>query len=170
MNYFLVNLFRDWKWWARLGFAFILALNVMDILSSIFAYPGYFGLWIVRGTVIGGIGGLVAYYLYCNRLDKKNSRLAALLPAFSAERHLHFEKMIAADPKFQTFCYECLHYDPNRRACLLRLYDRKATIKLHSHDAFSYCLYWNVTDHPIMALTGKLALEEKENRDLRSHD
>ncbi|MCX6557863.1 MAG: hypothetical protein NTW95_10605 [Candidatus Aminicenantes bacterium] len=155
MNYFLSNLFHDWKWWAKIGFAFIGAMNVMDILSATFAYPGYFGLWIVRGTVISGFSGLIAYYIYQNRHDKKNRQLDALLPPLAAERRAYFEKMIADDPKFQTFCYECLYYDNGRRCCSLRLHGREVKIKLNSLDTYSYCLYWNLSEHPILALTDR---------------
>jgi len=156
MNYFLSNLFRDWKWWAKLGLAFIGAVNVMDILSATFSYPGYFGLWIVRGTVIAGFSWLLGYYLYWKRRDAKTSRIEQLLPALAAERRAYFEKMMAADPRFQTFCYECLHYDAGRRCCGLRLYGREVKIKLDPYGTFSYCLYWNLSDHPILALTEKL--------------
>ena len=163
MNYFLSHLFRDWKWWAKLGLAVVASFNLMDILSSTFASPGFFGLGVVRGTVIGGIGGLVAYYVYWNRRDKKDSRLEALLPVFIAERRVYFEKMTAVDPRFQTFCYECLHYDPARTACRLRLHGRKTWIKLNPTDTFNYCLYWNVSNHPIMELTDKIPGKKVES-------
>jgi len=153
MNYFTANLFRDWKWWAKIGFAFVATLNVADILSASFAYPGFFSLWIVRGTVISGFAGLLAYYIYQNRQDKKKRQIEELLPAFTAERRSYFEKMVAIDPKFQTFCFDCRHYDSGRRCCNLRLADREIKIKLHPLDVFNYCLYWNLREHPILALT-----------------
>jgi hypothetical protein len=153
MNYFSANLFKDWKWWAKMGVAVVATLNVADILSASFAFPGFFKLWMVRGTVIAGFSGLVGYYVFQNRRDKKGRSLAALLPAFIAGRRADIEKMIAADPEFQTFCFECCHYDGGRTCCSLRLYDRRVWIKLHAQDPFSYCLYWNLVDHPIMAFT-----------------
>jgi hypothetical protein len=161
MNYFLSHLFRDWTWWARLGVAVVASFNVMDILSATFAYPGFFGLWVVRGTVIGGIGGLVAYYVYWNRRDKKDGRLEALLPVFLAERRVFIEEMIAADHGFRTFCYQCRHYDNARRCCNLRLQGREVKVKLKPLDATQYCLYWNLTGHPILALTARVFKDEK---------
>ena len=161
MNYFLSNLFRDWKWWARLGFVFILTLNVVDILSVAFAAPGFFNLWMVKITVIAGIGGLLAYFFYQRRHDKIDRRLEALLPAFITERRAYFAEMVAVDPKFQTFCFNCRHYDAERRCCCLRLHDREVRIKLGSLDTFSFCLYWNLSDHPILALTESLSNPEK---------
>ena len=155
MNYFLSNLFNDWKWWARMGFAVVATLNVADILSASFAYPGFFNLWMVRGTVIAGFSGLTGYFIYQKRHDKKNRRIEALLPAFSAERRAYFEKMIAADPTFQTFCFDCRHYDAGRTCCSLRLHDREVWIKLKPLDAFNYCLYWNLDEHPILAVTAQ---------------
>jgi hypothetical protein len=156
MNYFTANLFRDWKWWAILGFIFILILDVVDILSVSFAAPGYFNLWMVKITAIAGFTGLIVYYFYQHRRDKKNRQIEILLPAFRAERREYFEKMAVIDPKFQTFCFDCRHYDPERRCCSLRLHGREIKIKLNPLDTFSYCLYWNLNDHPIMALTERL--------------
>jgi hypothetical protein len=153
MSYFIADLFRDWKWWSKIGFVLIVTLNGVDILSAGFAYPGFFNLWLVRITVGAGFNGLIVYYLYQRRQDKKNRQLEILLPAFITERRAYLEKMIAADPKFQTFCFDCRHYDAGRSCCSLRLYERESRIKLQPLDVFSYCLYWNLGDHPIMALT-----------------
>jgi hypothetical protein len=73
MNYFLSNLFKDWKWWAKIGFVVIATLNVADILSAGFASPGFFNLWMVRGSVIDGFSGLTGYFFYQNRHDKKKT-------------------------------------------------------------------------------------------------
>ncbi|MEI6614604.1 MAG: hypothetical protein WCL37_06885 [Chrysiogenales bacterium] len=164
MNYFIANLFRDWKWWAKLGFVLVVTLDIVDILSASFAAPGFFNLWMVRITIIAGFSGLLAYYFYQRRHDKKNRQLEILLPAFMAERREYFETMVAADPKFQTFCFECLHYEAGRRCCSLHLHDREIKIKLHSLDVFSYCLYWNLSDHPIMGLTKSLFPPKGDNR------
>ncbi len=153
MNYFIANLFRDWKWWARLGFIFIVTLDVVDILSVSFAAPGFFNLWMVKITAGAALIGLIVYMVRQRRHEKKNQQIEILLPAFMAERRAVFEKMVTVDPKFQTFCFDCLHYDHERRCCSLRLYDRESKIKLQPLDVFSYCLYWNLSDHPIMALT-----------------
>lgn len=157
MNYFFSNLFRDWKWWAKMGAVFIAAMNLTDILSASFAYPGFFGMWIVRGTVVGAMAGLLGYYVFQNRKDDKEHRLEALLPAFLAERRAYFEKMIATDPGFQTFCFTCHHYDARQAACRLVLIGRKVRIKLHPQARFEYCLYWNLCDHPVMELTDNIS-------------
>jgi hypothetical protein len=100
--------------------------------------------------------GLIVYMVRQSRQDKKNQQIEILLPAFKAERRAYIAKMVAVDPKFQTFCYDCLHYDGKRRCCTLRLHERKIKIKLHNEDIFSYCLYWNLSDHPIMSFTERL--------------
>jgi hypothetical protein len=157
MNYFISNLFRDWNWWAKIGLVFVATMNLVDILSAGFAWPGFFGLWVVRITVGAGVTGLLAHYFYQNRHDKKKRQLEILLPALAAERRAYFEKMTAADSRFQTFCFECCHYDANRRCCSLRLYGREVWVKLRPLEAANYCLYWNLRDHPIMSLTENLA-------------
>jgi hypothetical protein len=153
MNYFIANLFNDWKYWARLGVIFIAVLDVLDVLSVSFAAPGFFNLWMVKITGGAALIGLIVYMLFLYRHEKKNRQIKTLLPAFLAARREYFIKMTAADPKFQTFCFDCRHYNHERRCCSLRLHDREVRIKLQPLDVFSYCLYWNLGDHPIMALT-----------------
>ncbi|HSQ35998.1 MAG TPA: hypothetical protein VLQ89_08405, partial [Candidatus Binatia bacterium] len=162
-NYFISDLFRDGKWWAKIVIGVIAAMNFADLLSAGIAYPGFFGLWIVRVTVVSGIIGLLAYYFYQNRVDDKERRLAALLPDFIAGRRVAFEKMIAADPKFQTFCYTCHHYDAGRTSCSLCLVGRTVKIKLHPQARFEYCLYWNLCDHPVMELTENMFAPARGN-------
>jgi hypothetical protein len=159
MNYFISNFFRDWKWWAKLGFVSVATMNMFDIISQ----GRFFNLWIVRGTIIAGFASLLAYFIYQNQRDKKRRQIETLLPAFIAERRAYFEKMTAVDPKFQTFCFDCRHYDAGRTCCSLQLYDRESKIKLQPLDVFSYCLYWNLSDHPIMDLTESLFPPNEEN-------
>jgi len=156
VSYFTFHLFRDWKWWAKIGFAGLLAMNTIDLLSAGFASPGYFNLWVVRVTVVSGIAGLVVYFLYQSRHDKKTRQIEQLLPLFAAERRAFIEAKKLADPKFQTFCYECCHYDADRRCCNLRLVGREAWIKLSPFESYTFCLYWNLRDHPILALTERV--------------
>lgn len=156
VSYFTFHLFRDWKWWAKIGFAGLMAVNTMDVISAGLAPPGYFSLWVVRVTVVSGIAGLVIYYLYQSRRDKKNRRIEQLLPILAAERRAFIETKKSVDPKFQTFCFECCHYDAGRRSCSLRLHDRAAWIKLNTLETYTYCLYWNLRDHPILALTERV--------------
>ena len=58
MNYFIANLFNDWKYWAGLAFIFIAVLDVLDVLSVSFAAPGFFNLWMVKITGAAALIGL----------------------------------------------------------------------------------------------------------------
>jgi len=165
MNYFLSNLFRDKVLWAALGLGVVAALNLVDFLSFAFAAPGFFNMWVIKSTIGAAVAGAVAYGFFLWRRDKKSLCLEKLLPVFTAERRAYFEKIVAADTKFQTFCHECRHYDNSRRRCLLRLHERKVWIKLHFEDVFSYCLYWNLEDHPVLNLTERLKELKREQED-----
>ncbi|MCJ7523621.1 MAG: hypothetical protein MUP71_00185 [Candidatus Aminicenantes bacterium] len=156
MNYFLSNLFRDKVLWAALGLGVVAALNLVDFLSFAFAAPGFFNMWVIKITIGAAVAGTIVYALFLNRRDKRSRQLHDLLPVFQADRRAYFEKMVAADPEFQTFCHECRHYDPGRRRCLLILHERKVRIKLQPEDVFSYCLYWNLENHPVLQLTGRV--------------
>lgn len=165
MNYFMANLFRDAKFWALIGLAAIAALNLADFLSFAFGAPGFFNLWVIKITIGVAVAGVIVYGSLLRRRDKKSLHLEKLLPVFSAERRAYFEKTVAVDTKFQTFCHECRHYDASRRRCLLRLHDRKVRIKLQPEDVFSYCLYWNLEDHPVLNLTERLKELKREQED-----
>ena len=156
MNYFIYNLFHDWKMYALIGLAALAGLNIMDVISYILLGNGFFNLWVVRVTLGAAVAGGVAYGCYLHRQMKRSRQLNNLLPVFMAERRAHFEKMLARDPKFQTFCHECRHYEIGPRRCLLRLHGRQVRIKLQFEDIFSYCLYWDLEDHPILKLTERI--------------
>lgn len=162
MNYFTANLFRDKLFWALIGLGAIAALNLADFLSFAFAAPGFFNLWMIKITIGATVVGAIIYGALLHRQDKKSRSLEKLLPVFTAERRAYFEKTVAADTKFQTFCHECRYYDNSRRRCLLLLHERKVRIKLHFEDVFSYCLYWNLEDHPVLALTDMVKKMDEE--------
>jgi hypothetical protein len=155
MNYFLSNLFRDWKVYALVGLAVVAGLNIMDILTTMFGLK-VFNLWVVKITIGAAFVSGIVYGFLQYRHEKKNRQLESMLPAFIAERKACFEKKVAKDPQFQTFCHECRHYDNGPRRCLLRLHGRKIRIKLQQESMFSYCLYWNLDDHPVLALTERV--------------
>ncbi len=156
MNYFLSNLFRDWKGYALIGLAAVAGLNIMDFISFMLLGNGFFNLWVVRSTFGAAVVGAVAYGYYLHRREKRSRRLDNLLPAFIAARRAYFEKTVAEDRKFQTFCHECRHYDARRRRCLLRLHGRQVRIRLKPEDVFNYCLYWNLEEQPVLKLTRRI--------------
>ncbi|TFG78371.1 MAG: hypothetical protein E4H23_07930 [Chrysiogenales bacterium] len=162
MNYFINNLFRDKLLWVGIGLGVVAALNLVDFLSFAFAAPGFFNMWVIKSTIGAAFAGAIVYALFLNRRDRRSRQLNDLLPVFQTDRRAYFEKMVAADIKFQTFCHECRHYDGQRRRCLLRLHERKVWIKLHFEDVFSYCLYWNLEDHPVLALTDRVKKTDGE--------
>lgn len=164
MGYIFSEFLHDWKVYALIGLAIVAGLNIMDIISYILMGNGFFNLWVVKSTVGAFVVGGIVYGLFLSRRGKRSRQLDVLLPALAVERRAFFEKMVAKDPGFQTFCHECRHYDDIPRRCLLRLHGRQVWIKLNFEDVFSYCLYWNLKDHPVLALTDKvkeLKVDEK---------
>ena len=112
-----------------------LADAMVNILHGWFA-----GLFVI--AVIFSLG----FYLYRRfQLTRKREALRKILPVFEAQRTEEIRRMVEADPGFQTFCYQCAHFDQERRTCTLHLHSRKMEIKLHPADRYKYCLYWNVT-------------------------
>ncbi len=176
MGYFFSELSRDWKVYSLVVLALVAGLNIMDIITFMLMGNGLFNLWVVKITLGVAVAGAIIYGSFLHRREKKSRQLEVLLPALALERRAFFEKMTAADAKFQTFCHECRHYDDQRRRCLLRLHGRQARIKLRPGDVFSYCLYWNLEDHPVLALTehvkalarDEAEVKKKDERDVRA--
>lgn len=156
MGYFFSEFSRDWKVYSLIGLAFVVGLNLMDLISFMLMGNGFFNLWVVKVTFGTVVAGAIVYGFFLRRRDKKSQQLDVLLPALVVERRAFFKKMANADTEFQTFCHECRHYDDQRQRCLLRLHGRQAWIKLQPGDVFSYCLYWNLEDHPVLALTERV--------------
>ena len=156
MNYFTNTLFRDKLLWVGIVLGVVAALNLVDFLSFAFAAPGFFNLWVIKITIVAAVAGAIIYGALLHRQDNKSRSLKKLLPVFHADRRAYFATRVAEDPGFQTFCHECRHYDSGRRRCLLLLQERKVRIKLQREDVFSYCLYWNLEGHPVLALTERV--------------
>jgi hypothetical protein len=165
MGYFFSEFSRDWKVYSLIVLALVAGLNIMDIITFMLMGNGLFNLWVVKVTFGAAVAGAIVYGLFLRRRDKKSQQLDVLLPALAVERRAFFKKMAAADAKFQTFCHECRYYDDQRRRCLLHLQGRQAWIKLQPGDVFSYCLYWNLENHPVLALTQHVKALAREKAD-----
>jgi len=162
MNYLLSNLFRDRVLWAILGLSAVAALNIMDIVSTVFG-AGFFHFWVVKITVASAATGAIIFGIFLALREKKDRQLALLLPGFIEERRAFLEGKASADPEFQTFCHQCSHFDLLRLGCLLVLRERKVRIRLNDETQITHCLYWNLDDrHPVMLLTRRTK-EKKED-------
>lgn len=163
MNYFLANLFRDKMLWILVGLSALAGLIIMDFISYMLLGNGFFNLWIIRGTVIAAAAGLAVYAVILYRREKRERRLAVLLPPFVKDRIAGFKKAAEENPGFQTLCHECRHFDLDRLRCLLVLSERKSRVRLQEDSPLRHCLYWNLGDcHPVMLLTERL--EESASR------
>jgi hypothetical protein len=163
MNYFLANLFRDKMLWILVGLSALAGLIIMDFISYMLLGNGFFNLWIIRGTMIAAAAGLAVYAVILHRREKRERRLAALLPPFVTDRIYCYKKAVNENPGFQTLCHECRHFDPDRLRCLLFLRERKSRVRLQEDSPLRHCLYWNLGDcHPVMQLTERL--EEPASR------
>ncbi len=142
MNYFTRGVFSDPKfWWKIIVIPAIGGLVLMDFLSSMFASPGFFNLWIVKIVGTLSIIGVIGYgvFLYAKpKSDKKIEEDQAFVEKMNEER---FRKIIQENPHFQTLCYQCLHFDQNHRACGKKVINERA-LKARLSETFTYCLHW----------------------------
>ncbi len=149
MSYFWGSVVRDRRVWLPLLFVAVLLLNILDILSYSFAAPGYFNLWVNKASALLALGGLIGYGAFLRRRETKFKRIDAMLPDFITARRAEIERRVSEDPGFQTFCFDCCHFDSVRRGCRLHLFDCNMKVKLKPTDRTDYCLYWNA-DHPLL--------------------
>lgn len=156
MGYVFSEFLRDWKIYSLVVLALVAGLNLMDIITFMLMGNGLFHLWVVKITLGAAVAGAIVYGSFLRRRENKSRRLDVLLPALEKERRAFFEKKIAGNAGFQTLCHECRHYDGQRRRCLLHLQGRPVRIRLQPGDVFSYCLYWNLEDHPVLSLTERV--------------
>jgi hypothetical protein len=132
------NVFKDANYWFFISLGGAGALALMDLLGNIL-HGWFFGIFLAAAFL----------YLLFNAVKryqrvKKKKELMEKLPLFEAKRKEEIRRMVAENPGFQTFCYECIHFDRERSGCSLDLYNRTREIKLDPDDKYKYCLYWNV--------------------------
>ena len=133
------NFFKDARYWILIFIGGILILAIADAAINIF--HGWFADLFLFAVIVS-----LGFFLYDRyQKTKKRDALRKILPIFEARRTEEIRRLVEDDPGFQTFCYQCVHFDQDKSACTLHLHSRKMEIKLHPADKYKYCLYWNVT-------------------------
>jgi Ca2+/Na+ antiporter len=107
---------------------------------------GYLDGWGV--TVVVSLW--LAYLLYLIKKaishQKNRKKVLELLPQFETQRKQELRQQITLNKNFNTHCYECCHFDKQKRSCSLHIYNRSMNVQFHYDDKQTYCLYWNVTE------------------------
>lgn len=150
------SLLRDRQLRAIVALSALVGFDLIDWLSYTFAPPGFFRLFFIRLTVVGAIAGAVVFGWLLYRKQKRVEAIAAALPPFVARRTEALRQAVDEDPEYQTFCFDCRHFDADLRGCRLHLYDRQMRIVLERGSSHSYCLYWNVSEPAELLRTVRL--------------
>ena len=132
------NVFKDANYWLFISLGGVGLLALMDALGNILHG------WFFRIFLIAAFLYLLFYAVKRYQRVKKKKELVGKLPLFEAKRREEIRRRVAENPGFQTFCYECIHFDREKSCCSLHLYNRTLEIKLDPTDKYKYCLYWNV--------------------------
>jgi len=140
VNYWTNYLFKDKNFLAKLLIPGIGFLLLLDILSYVFNSPGYFNLWPSKIFAVTGIP-IIIRIIYKNfdslNKIKKTEREA---PVYEKEREQEIREIIRNNPDFTTFCYECIYFNEEKKACRRdRVYERVKEISIGQR---KYCLYW----------------------------
>lgn len=145
MSYFTKEM-KDGKFWLKMTvLPAIAGLLLLDILSNMFASPGYFNLWVVK--IVGSLSviGVIIYgiYLYIKpKVDKNEEEDQEFLEKMNEEK---LRNMIAEDPEFQTFCYQCVHFNERFSACGKKIVNHMAK-RARLSEKYTYCLHWLPTE------------------------
>ena len=140
MSYWTKFLFEDRSFWMKLlipGTGFLL---LIDIASYILKRPGYFNLWPLRIFVITGIP-IIIKIIYKNfQTLNKIKKVELEAPVYEKKRKEEILDIIRSDPDFTTFCFECVYFNEDKKACSRdRIYERVKEISVGKR---KYCLYW----------------------------
>ena len=141
MNYFTRGLHDPKFWFKIIVLPAIGGLVLIDFLSHMFASPGFLNLWAVKIVGILSIIGVIIYgiYLYIKPKNDKNfEEDQAFLEKMNEEK---FRNLIAEDPEFQTFCYQCVHFNQRFSACGKKIINQFAK-KARLSERYTYCLHW----------------------------
>ena len=139
----------DRTWWIHLGIRIWSALLLAEILTSVYARPIFGGATLIL-TPIMILAALTVYGVRRRRTASFNREVARRLPPFEARRKAELLARLQEDPAFQTPCTTCHHFDPERRGCRLVLPNRTLQVRLAPLARHTHCLYWNVSDEPLL--------------------
>ena len=115
-------------------------LLFIDVASNILNPPGYFNLWPLKIFIVIGIP-LIIKIIYKNfHTLNKMKKVELEAPVFEKKRKEEIFEIIRSDPEFTTFCYQCIYFNEDKKACGRdRIYERVKEISVGNR---KYCLYW----------------------------
>lgn len=144
MSYLFDHFFKDWKYWVFVSLGGIMIVFYTDLMYEIMSR-----WFVVLFLAVAFLG--IPIYFYTRQKRKKNLlMLREKIKLFEKSRIEELRRNVTENREFRTFCSDCSHYDPERRACALHLYNRKRDIKFNPEDAFTYCLYWNISHSQLL--------------------
>ena len=80
-------------------------------------------------------------------------------PVFEKKRELEILEIIRNNPDFTTFCYECVDFNEEKKACRRdRIYERVKEISIGKR---KYCLYWKENKNSADSVNNEQGLSVK---------
>jgi len=82
-------------------------------------------------------------------LQNRLKKIKRDLPDWERKKKEWIQDQLKSGKRFHTLCFECCHFNSDRRNCGLELHKGPiANIRFPYINHEPYCLYWNVVDHP----------------------
>lgn len=140
MNYWIKYIFKDRNFLLKLLIPGIGFLLFLDIASYVLDRPGYFHLWPLRIFVVTGIPFIIKIIYKNFHTLNKIKKVESEAPVYEKKRKEEILDIIKSDPEFTTFCYQCVYFNEDKKACRRdRIYERVKEISVGNR---KYCLYW----------------------------
>jgi len=142
MNYVWYHLKNNPKFWMKVVFIpAVLVLALLDFLSHMFQPPGIFNLWFFKIVILTSILGIIGYGVYLYISPRKERKIRLEQHEFEQKREKELKKVLSENPGFQTFCYNCKHFNQQLKSCPLNIRNPKAR-NIRLYESYTYCLYW----------------------------
>ncbi len=140
MNYWTHYIFKDGSLIHKIAIPGIGFLLLIDILSYIANYPGYFHLWPLKIVAVIGIPFIIKIIYKNFHTLNKTKKMKIEAPIFEKKRENEIMEILKTNPDYTTFCYECIYFNEGKRSCSRdRIFERVKEIHVGKRQ---FCLYW----------------------------
>ena len=115
MNYFFEGAFKDKDHWKKILIVVtIFAAVAVKIVEGISGQP-IFGGYLFNGVIILGTISLIVTAVKGTIAEKSNKKITIDQELFERNMRTKIRKIIIDKPDFQTFCFQCSHYNEDKR-------------------------------------------------------
>lgn len=138
MSYTFDSIFKDSAFWKRILVYISLFIAYLDFEYELLG--GNVGIVLL---ILGGVSLLVLVIKNVSEFVGKRKRKETQ-ELFERKQRMKFRNIIRKNQDFKTFCFDCKHFDIEKRICKIRfeIINKKAFKTLIKGGKLELCLYW----------------------------